>query len=89
MPVDSFAPNAWGLYNVHGNVKEWVQDCWHDSYLGAPRDGSGWTTGECNRRVFRGGSWFWGARDLRAAYRFWAESKFRAFTLGFRVGRTL
>ena len=56
-PVGSFAPNAFGLYDMHGNAWQWVEDCYHDNYRGAPTDGSAWTTGDCGRRVCRGGSW--------------------------------
>ena len=57
-PVGSFEPNAFGLYDMHGNVWEWVEDCWHDNYEGAPSDGSAWTSGgNSNRAVVRGGSW--------------------------------
>ena len=56
-PVGSFSANAWGLHDLHGNVWEWVQDCSNDSYVGAPTDGSAWTSGDCGRRVIRGGSW--------------------------------
>ena len=68
-PVGSFEANAWGLHDVHGNVWEWVEDCWHENYARAPRDGSAWTTGgDCGRRVLRGGSWFYGnPRYLRSA----------------------
>jgi formylglycine-generating enzyme required for sulfatase activity len=55
--VDSFAPNPFGLYGVLGNAWEWTQDCWHESYVGAPGDGSPWTVPFCNRHVIRGGSW--------------------------------
>ena len=56
--VGSYPANAWGLHDVHGNVWEWTQDCWHGSYAGAPTDGSAWTSGgDCARRVVRGGSW--------------------------------
>jgi formylglycine-generating enzyme required for sulfatase activity len=89
LPVDSFAPNPWGLYNVHGNVWEWVQDCWNGSYNGAPTDGSAWTTGDCSRRVLRGGSWVYGASWLRAANRSRDSTVNRFSILGFRLGRTL
>ena len=56
-PVGSFNPNAFGLHDMHGNLWEWVQDCWNGSYQGAPADGSAWTSGDCERRVLRGGSW--------------------------------
>ena len=69
VPVKSFKPNPWGLYQVHGNVWEWVEDCYHDTYTGAPTDGSAWTTGECKYRVLRGGSWDDNPQYLRAAYR--------------------
>ena len=69
-PVGSFAPNAFGLYDMHGNVWEWVADCWHDSYEGAPTDGSAWTSGcDFNLAVMRGGSWFNSPRGLRSARR--------------------
>ena len=69
-PVGSFAANAWGLHDVHGNVWEWVEDCWHGNYEGAPGDGSAWTSGgRCGRRVLRGGSWYYFPRILRAASR--------------------
>ena len=56
--VGSFPANGFGLYAVHGNVWEWVEDCWHESYRGAPSDGSAWVTGgDCFKRVLRGGSW--------------------------------
>ena len=56
-PVGSFSANAWGLHDLHGNVWEWVQDCWNKNYKGAPTDGRAWTSGDCGRRVIRGGSW--------------------------------
>jgi formylglycine-generating enzyme required for sulfatase activity len=90
VPVDSFAPNPWGLYNVHGNVWEWVEDCWHDTYQGAPADGSAWTTAcRDGRRVIRGGSWGVSLRYLRAAYRGRDTTGSRDDKLGFRLARTL
>ena len=91
VPADSFAANPWGLYQVHGNVWEWVEDCWHGSYQGAPTDGSAWTTSctESGRRVLRGGSWGSGPDGLRAANRGWLPSGFRSGEFGFRVGRML
>ena len=56
LPVDSFTPNPWGLYQVHGNVSEWTEDCWHDNYVDAPTDGSAWITPDCDKHVRRGGS---------------------------------
>jgi len=89
VPVDSFLPNPWGLYQVHGNVSEWVEDCWHESYDGAPSNGSSWTSGNCIRRVTRGGSWFNPPVLIRSAAR-WGYGPFgRLPTLGFRAARAL
>src|SRR5215831_14632188 len=55
--VDSFAPNWFGLYGMLGNAWQWTQDCWHESYVGAPADGSAWMSGDCAKHVIRGGSW--------------------------------
>ena len=89
--VGSFQSNAFGLYDMHGNVWEWVEDCWHGSYQGAPTDGSAWTTSctESGRRVLRGGSWFNNPRYLRSASRSWDTTGNRVNYIGFRVGRTL
>jgi len=89
VPVHSFEANPWGLYNVHGNVWDWVEDCWHENYQGAPTDGSAWTTGECKYRVLRGGSWNDSPRYLRSAYRLGSSPDFRYNTIGFRLARTL
>jgi formylglycine-generating enzyme required for sulfatase activity len=67
--VGTFPPSAFGLYDMHGNVWEWVQDCWNASYQGAPSDGSGWMTGDCGSRVLRGGSWLSFPQNLRSAFR--------------------
>jgi formylglycine-generating enzyme required for sulfatase activity len=88
-PVGSFPPNEFGLFDMHGNVLEWVQDCWNDSYEGAPLDGSAWTTGACGRRVVRGGAWNHPQRYLRAAYRDANSPDARGYILGFRLARTL
>ena len=88
-PVGSFKPNAFGLYDMAGNVFQWVQDCDHSDYKGAPTDGSAWNGGDCSRRVVRGGSWFYVPRILRTADRHSYPSDLRISSLGFRVGRTL
>ncbi|MFN7054376.1 formylglycine-generating enzyme family protein [Hyphomonas sp.] len=88
-PVGQKAPNAFGLYDMHGNVVEWVEDCWADSYEGAPVDGSAWTEGDCTDRVMRGGSWRTNPRFLRSAFRFSTAWSFRHTHIGFRVARTL
>jgi formylglycine-generating enzyme required for sulfatase activity len=88
-PVGSFEPNGFGLYEMNGNVWEWVQDCWNESYRGAPSNGSAWEAGVCGRRVVRGGSWYNAPGFARSAYRFWFEPGVRDDYLGFRVARTL
>jgi formylglycine-generating enzyme required for sulfatase activity len=89
LPVNAFKPNPWGLYQVHGNVWEWVEDCWHDSYQGAPPDGSAWTSGECKSRVLRGGSWYGSPRLLRSAFHNNSFPGYRKDSAGFRVARTI
>ena len=88
-PVGSFAPNAFGLYDLIGNVWEWTQDCWNDSYAGAPKDGRPWLDGDCGRRVVRGGSWYGKPEVARAAYRNGYVPDYRLNHLGFRLARTL
>ncbi|MBN8454295.1 formylglycine-generating enzyme family protein [Accumulibacter sp.] len=88
-PVGSFAPNGFGLYDMIGNVWEWTQDCWNGSYQGAPSDGLAWLTGDCGRRVVRGGCWNRHPEVARAAYRTWLEPGLRTDILGFRLARTL
>ena len=87
-PVGSYGANPFGLYDVLGNVFEWVGDCWNGSYAGAPSDGGTWTSGECGRRVVRGGSWGSSPRYVRAAYRSRSVTGGRNNRLGFRVART-
>ena len=88
-PVGSFQANAWGLYDVLGNVWEWTEDCWNGNYSGAPADGSAWRTGDCSQRVLRGGSWDYFPRTLRSAYRSGNSAGSRISLNGFRVARTM
>ena len=93
-PVGSYAPNAFGLYDMHGGLAEWVRDCWHDGYAGAPTDGSAWEETDCVRRVARGGSLLDTPMELRSAARRGLFSGFRQATysyhsVGFRVARDL
>lgn len=87
-PVGSFPPNRWGLHDMHGNVWEWVQDCWHSDYTGAPADGSAWVTGpDCGKRVNRGGGWGNNPRSLRSANRDADSATGSGDAFGFRVVR--
>ena len=88
-PVGSFEPNAFGVHDMHGNAFEWVEDCWNESYAGAPPDGSAWRSGNCSRRVVRGGSWGSSQSFLRSANRNGSPAGSRGRLLGFRVARTL
>ena len=89
-PVGSFAPNDFGLYDMQGNVWEWVEDCVHDDYNGAPSDGSAWTSGgDCSKRMGRGAAWNTLPRDLRAAFRDNAPIDHRSNIIGLRVARAL
>ncbi|MFZ2649317.1 MAG: formylglycine-generating enzyme family protein [Burkholderiaceae bacterium] len=89
VPVGSYAPNAFGLHDVHGNVWEWVEDCVNDGYAGAPADGHAWTSGNCVKRVLRGGSWADYAVGARSAIRSGLGTGNRGRTIGLRVARTL
>jgi formylglycine-generating enzyme required for sulfatase activity len=89
-PVGQFAANAFGLYDMHGNVWQWVQDIYHDNYSGAPADGSAWTSGRNQARgVNRGGSWGSSPRILRSAGRDWFTPGNRDGDIGFRLARTI
>jgi formylglycine-generating enzyme required for sulfatase activity len=81
--------NAWGLYDMSGNVWEWTQDCWNGSYSGAQGDGSAWSSGDCSGRVLRGGSGGSALYVLRPANRRWFTSDIRLDYFGFRLARTL
>lgn len=89
--VDSFEANPWGLYQVHGNVYDWTEDCWHDGYQGAPADGTAWTINCSDNRLraIRGGSWFSNPQSLRSADRGRVFATTRDGVLGFRLARTL
>ncbi len=94
MPVGSFSPNDFGLYDMHGNVWEWTQDCWNKSnqeipakgnYLNATPDGKANLIGDCSLRVIRGGAWNTGANYSRSAYRDWYYAGQRYYSKGFRL----
>jgi formylglycine-generating enzyme required for sulfatase activity len=87
--VDSFRPNPWGLYNVHGNVWDWTDDCWNERNAGNAGDGSVRTRGDCTWRVARGGAWNYPPADLRSAHRYWNLPDNRSGVQGFRVARAL
>jgi formylglycine-generating enzyme required for sulfatase activity len=88
-PAQSFAPNPWGLYQVHGNVYDWVEDCWHANYDGAPADGSAWMIANCDAHVLRGGAFSRNMQTARSAARLWFGSANRIIYMSVRVARTL
>ena len=88
-PVGSFPPNQFGLYDMLGNVMNWNEDCSNANYSGAPTDGTAWQSGDCGRRVVRGGSWDMDLSGVRSANRRSPPTSRRNTTLGFRVARTL
>jgi formylglycine-generating enzyme required for sulfatase activity len=88
-PVGQFDTNAFGLYDMHGNVNEWVEDCAHDSYEGAPENGSVWMSDTCIAYMYRGGSWYADHTISRSAWRDWLRPNYRSSSVGFRVARTL
>ena len=88
--VGSFPPNAFGIHDVHGSEWEWVQDCWHETYSGAPTDGSAWVTPkDCERRVIRGGSWNNKYRNMRSSIRSGYKPHRQSVSFGFRLARDL
>lgn len=88
-PVGTFSANPFGLKDLAGNVSEWVEDCWHESYVRAPADGSAWVNPGCDTRTVRGGSWGSAPLDVRSAYRAASKPNTRSARTGFRVARNL
>jgi len=88
-PVASFIPNLYGLFDLSGNVMEWVQDCWHDSYIRAPNDGRAWVNPGCEDRVIRGGSWSSPLSEYQTKHRYKATETYTDPRLGFRIVRIL
>ncbi len=88
-PVGSFKPNPFGLYDVHGNEWEWLQDCWNPSHRGAPSDGSARLDGDCQFRVIRSGSWYYFSKNMRSAWRFKNDARVKSYGIGMRVLREL
>ena len=86
-PAGSKQPNAWGLYDMSGNIREWTQDCWNENYNGAPSDGNPWTSGNCGLRVLRGGVWSAAPVYSRTAGRFRNSTTGRVSDTGFRLAR--
>ena len=88
--VGSFDPNAFGLHDVHGNAVEWTQDCWNESYQGAPDDGSSWQSGNCDFRVSRSGFWSFPPTRVRSAFRLALDTSLGRYDIsGIRVAREL
>jgi len=85
VPVGSYQPNKFGLYDMHGNVWEWVQDCWNTSYKHSPVDGSPWMSGNCSARVLRGGAWNHNKNSLLSSNRYYFSHKSRMPSFGFRL----
>lgn len=87
-PVGRGAPNPWGLYDIYGNVWEWVQDCWHDNYAGAPTEGGVWSGGDCALRMLRGGGWNSPPAYARSAARGSLAPYLQDTASGFRLARS-
>ena len=87
-PVGSFPPNAFGLYDMLGDAHSWTQDCWNETYSGAPTDGSSWQIGDCSQRILRGGDWDSTPPNLRSAARLMDTTSDHLNGFGFRMART-
>ncbi len=90
-PADlgSFPPNPWGLFDMEGNVAEWVEDCWHPYYQGAPMDGDAWRAPNCTTHVLRGGSWNNPPSDITVSSRNFYDGSVRYVGNGLRVALTV
>jgi formylglycine-generating enzyme required for sulfatase activity len=91
-PVDAFPPNPWGLHDTSGNVLEWVEDCWHENFEGAPDDATPWLNsggGDCGWRMLRGGSWYYIPNYVRSARRFRNTADLRSDDIGFRLAQDI
>jgi formylglycine-generating enzyme required for sulfatase activity len=88
-PVGSFRANAFGLYDMAGNAWQWVDDCWNETYEGAPTRATAWDTKNCKGRVVRGGSWYYEPQTVRTSHRTWASPDARNKNFSFRVARTI
>lgn len=88
-PAGHFQPNPFGLFDIDGNVSEWVEDCWHDNYIRAPLDGGAWVNPGCSLRMIRGASWGSSPTQARSAFRLAAGPKTRSGRVGFRIARQL
>jgi formylglycine-generating enzyme required for sulfatase activity len=89
VPMPSLVANPWELYEVHGGVYDWVEDCWIDNYDDAPSDGSAWIEGNCSRRILRGGAFSRSVQTRRSAARIWSGPPNRLSYMGVRIARTL
>jgi formylglycine-generating enzyme required for sulfatase activity len=87
--VGKYKPNPWGLFDVHGNVWEWVEDCWNKAHAGAPADGSARTEGKCRYRVTRSGSWYYVSTNVRSGYRAKFIARAYSYGIGLRPLREL
>ena len=84
-PVGQKSPNSWGLFDMHGNVWEWVEDYWHSDYTGAPTNGDPWLSPTSSSRVLRGGSWLLSAGHCRSANRYGSIPSLTSYGFGFRI----